>query len=185
MGLSPYDFIVNHSEKDRLRFQSFKHRTFNLDDSLAFLTVLQDYYRENSSLERLFGQGIVQGLNTYHELFNDNPWVLRRTLKHIPSPIGGSACKRMNMFLRWMVRKDEAGVDFGIWESIKPAELYIPLDVHVGRVARQYGLLSRMQNDWKAVVELTDSLRHLDPLDPVKYDFALFSLGVNGQSPNQ
>lgn len=178
MHESPYDFILHHTESDRLKFLTFKHRTFNCDDTLALLHVLQQFYQKNESLEFLFQDGIESGLIKYHHLYRDNPDVQGRTLKHIPSPEGGSACKRMNMFLRWMVRNDDSGVDFGIWQSIKPSELLIPLDIHVGRVARKLGLLTRKQNDWKAVVELTQSLRLLDPSDPVKYDYALFSLGV-------
>lgn len=183
MGPSPYEFIVNHREKERKRFEDFKHRTFNYTDTLYFLDRLQRHYRHNESLESAFLQedktaGIHHSLSLFHERFFDVDYAPKRTRKHISTPQRKSSCKRLNMFLRWMVRKDKKGVDFGLWEKITPDQLMMPLDVHVGRVARKMGLLERKQNDWLAVEELTEKMRQFDPSDPVKYDFALFGMGV-------
>ena len=163
MAPSPYQFIMQHTEEQRESFINFRHRTFNFDDSLAFLHVLQQYYRQHQSLESLFSQGIEQGLHKLHSLWADDPLIQRRSLKHISTPYRKAACKRINMFLRWMVRQDASGVDFGVWKNINPAALYIPLDLHVGRIARGLGLLQRRQDDWQAVCELTAQLRRLDP----------------------
>ncbi|HFA47786.1 MAG TPA: TIGR02757 family protein [Bacteroidetes bacterium] len=185
MDGAPYDFIVNHLEKDRERFLAFKHRTFQPTDTLYFLQFLQWFYKKHGSLEEAFLSGLDKkdghtgnALRGFHELFFSLPEAPKRTRKHVATPATKSACKRLNMFLRWMVRKDKNGVDFGIWKKIKPAQLLIPLDVHVDRVARKFGLLERKQRDWLAVLELTGKLRELDADDPVKYDFALFGLGV-------
>lgn len=185
MDNAPYDFIVNHEEKDLVRFLNFKHRTFNATDLLYFIHFFTDYYSKNDSLENAFSQFISnddihvqKGLEGFNRLFfslNDAP---QRTHKHIASPTKNSSCKRLNMFLRWMVRKDKNGVDFGIWCNIKPAQLLCPLDVHVNRVARKLSLVETPQSNWKAVLELTDNLRQLDPNDPAKYDYALFGLGI-------
>ncbi|MCC7464619.1 MAG: TIGR02757 family protein [Saprospiraceae bacterium] len=185
MDQAPYDFVRNHTEQDRARFLSFKHRTFQATDTLWFLEFFQQYYRQQHSLETAFARHLSATDNTvenalagfHHDFFN-HPLAPERTRKHVATPERGSSCKRLNMFLRWMVRQDEAGVDFGIWRQIKPSQLLIPLDVHVDRVARQLGLLERRQTDWQAVLELTARLREFDPDDPVKYDFALFGLGV-------
>lgn len=182
MDNSPYDFIRNHQEKDRQRFAAFVHRTFQYTDTLYFLTFLQKYYQKNDSLESLFqcrnASNIKDGLVRFHNAFFSIKDAPARTRKHIATPDRNSACKRINMFLRWMVRTDSHGVDFGIWKEIKPSQLFIPLDVHVDRIARKLGLLHRKQTDWLAVVELTDHLTQLDPTDPVKYDYALFGMGV-------
>ncbi len=185
MEYAPYDFVLNHKEMDRKRFLDFRHRTFQPTDVLYFLTFFQHYYQRNDSLEDAFIRGldptdptIEKGLNNFYELFFSIPSVPKRTRKHIATPIKKSACKRLNMFLRWMVRKDDKGVDFGLWNKIKPSQLLIPLDVHVDKVARRLGLLGRKQMDWQAVLELTEKLRRFDSEDPVKYDFALFGLGV-------
>ena len=185
MDGAPYDFILNHEEQDRARFLEFKHRTFNSTDTLYFLHFLQDYYRKNRSLEDAFTRHlptnaphIGPALAGFHELFFSLKDAPDRTRKHIATPRRKSSCKRLNMFLRWMVRRDDKGVDFGLWQQIKPNQLLIPLDVHVDRVARQLDLLSRKQTDWQAVLELTEQLRMFDPEDPVKYDFALFGMGV-------
>lgn len=186
MGDSPYEFILNHQPKDRRSFESFRHRTFQPTDTLYFLAFLQDYYRRYDSLESAFAvtngdpgrEGMFDRLSCFHELFFAHEWAPQRTRKHVSTPVRGSSCKRLNMFLRWMVRKDDRGVDFGIWNSISPAELMIPLDVHVHRVATRLGLLQRTQSDWKSVDSLTHTLRTLDPADPVRYDFALFGMGV-------
>jgi len=183
MGDSPYDFIVNHKEKDRKRFEFFKHRTFQYTDTLYFLEFLQWYYRNHASLEAHFAgfEDMKPALNAFHDLFFHLENAPKRTVKHIASPAKNSSCKRLNMFLRWMVRKDESGVDFGLWSRIPPAILMIPLDVHVERVARKLGLLTRKQRDWKAVVELTENLRKFDPDDPVRFDYALYGMGVLGR----
>ena len=184
MGGEPYRFIMEHSAQDRKSFLQFKHRTFNADDTIYFLHFLQKYYRENESLESAFmsepvPNKIEAGISNFHRLFTGDELMLRRTGKHVSTPARNTACKRLNMFLRWMVRKDDQNVDFGLWSRISMSDLMIPLDVHVGRVARQLGLLTRVQDDWKSVVELTENLRLLDAEDPVRYDYALFSIGVN------
>lgn len=185
MDHAPYDFMVNHTEEDRARFMDFKHRTFQSLDTLWFLEYLQRYYRQHHSLETAFARHLQTADTTvenallgFHDDFFADPDAPSRTRKHVATPARGSTCKRLNMFLRWMVRKDDAGVDFGVWRNIKPAQLLMPLDVHVERVARRLGLLQREQTDWKAVLELTENLRAFDAEDPVKYDFALFGLGV-------
>lgn len=186
MDNAPYDFILNHEEKDREKFKNFKHRTFNYTDTLYFLEFFQTYYRENDSLEEAFMHGINEGsknleigLVHFHEKFFDLPFAPDRTKKHIATPARNSACKRINMFLRWMVRKDQAGVDFGIWNKIKPAQLIAPCDVHVDRIGRKLGLITRNQTDWLTALELTENFLKMDAEDPVKYDFALFSLGID------
>lgn len=179
MGSSPHEFILNHRERDRAKFSEFKHRTFTYTDTLGFLHFLQRIYREHESLEVLFTNSIPTGLDHLRSLMSDDELIPRRTLKHLSSPAQNSACKRLNMFLRWMVRSDQEGVDFGLWKSISSSALYIPLDVHVGNTARRLDLLDRKQNDWKAVLELTEKLRILDANDPVRYDYALFGSGVN------
>jgi len=184
MDGAPHDFMVNHEEIDRKKFLNFKHRTFQATDTLYFLEFLSSFYKKNKSLESAFSDGIKatdvtteNGLAHFHELFFSLPDAPQRTRKHIATPIRKSTCKRLNMFLRWMVRKDDNGVDFGIWDNIKPSQLLIPLDVHVDRVGRSLGLIKRKQTDWKTVLELTEELRKFDPDDPVKYDFALFGTG--------
>ncbi len=185
MDNSPYDFIKNHEENDLKSFLSFKHRTFNDVDTLYFLQFLQQYYQKNDSLESAFfdgmsitDQNVENGLKYFRNLFFSLPFAPDRTKKHIATPERNSACKRINMFLRWMVRNDNNGVDFGIWSQIKPSQLICPLDVHVDRVARKLGLIERKQTDWKTAVELTHNLKKIDVNDPVKYDFALFGIGV-------
>jgi len=192
MGDSPYDFIVNHNEEDRKPFLDFKHRTFQPTDTLYFLEFFQQFYRQNESLEFGFSQfiqsdspDISPALSGFHELFFNLPDSPQRTRKHVATPVRKSTCKRLNMFLRWMVRQDKMGVDFGIWKNIKPAQLMIPLDVHVERIARKFGLIKRKQRDWKTVVELTAQLRKFDANDPAKYDFALFGYGVEEKSRKQ
>jgi len=164
--------------------QGFKHRTFRDDDLYYFIEFLKHHYSKNDSLESAFtkyfnhnGPTIESGLIGFKEYFFSEEH-LRRTEKHISSPQQNSTCKRLNMFLRWMVRKDDKGVDFGIWDSISPSQLVCPVDVHVARVAKRFDLLKRKQVDWQAALELTEHLRQLDPKDPVKYDFALFGLGI-------
>jgi len=187
MDHSPYDFILNHQENDLKKFTAFKHRTFNATDLLYFLHFLQYHYNRSDSLEEAFspvdnpgGQPVAMKarLISFHEYFFSLDHAPTRTRKHISTPVNGSACKRLNMYLRWMVRKDLQGVDFGIWKNITPDQLICPLDVHVERVARKLKLIQRKQTDWKAAKELTNNLKKLDPEDPVKYDYALFGLGV-------
>ena len=175
----PYKFVLNHSDKDCEALYNFKHRTFNGEDFVYFIKALRHLYKDHGGLEQSFGNsgGIAEKINGFKRLFFEleHP---DRTTKHVSDPIKGSSAKRINMYLRWMVRNDKRQVDLGIWQSLKPSELYCPLDVHSGNTARKLGLLVRKQNDWKAVVELTQNLRKMDPLDPIKYDFALFGLGV-------
>lgn len=183
MDNKPYDFISGHSPGDLKQLEDFAHRTFNSTDLLFFVHRLKRFYNEEGSLEKAFFKKVdsdTEGaLTGFRRRFFDDPFAPPRTGKHIASPEKGSACKRLNMFLRWMVRKDDRKVDLGIWTRTTPAKLYCPLDVHVARAGRELGLLTRKQNDWKACVELTDNLRQLDAEDPVKYDYALFGAGIN------
>jgi len=181
MDMQPYDFCLNQDLGRLKRLLGFKHRTFNPTDLLYFVEFLQYHYKHNHSLETAFtkwGDGVEQMLIGFHHYFFSLEEVPARTKKHIATPEKGSNCKRLNMFLRWMVRIDDKGVDFGIWKNIKPSQLICPVDVHVARVAKRLGLLQRKQTDWNAAIELTEELRKLDADDPVKYDFALFGLGV-------
>ena len=185
MDNAPYDFIVNHVEKDRKRFLDFKHRTFQPTDTLYFLEFLQWYYQNHDSLQSAFSQFITNddenikpALIGFSDLFFSLEDAPHRTKKHIPTPLRKSTCKKLNMFLRWMVRDDAKGVDFGIWKDINTSQLMIPIDVHVERIAKKLGLLNRRQRDWTAVEELTQALKKYDPNDPVKYDFSLFGIGV-------
>jgi uncharacterized protein (TIGR02757 family) len=185
MDGAPHDFILGHQEKDLKKFLQFKHRTFNATDTLYFIEFFNYYYQKHDSLEDAFSASLTKksvnvesGLAGFHDLFFSLEDAPHRTKKHIATPIRKSTCKRINMFLRWMVRKDKGGVDFGIWNKIKPAQLLCPLDVHVDRVGRKLGLIERKQTDWETVLELTENLRSFDAKDPVKYDFALFGIGV-------
>ncbi len=183
MDNAPHDFILNHEEKDLKNLMDFKHRTFNTTDTLYFVEFLKQHYLKHESLEDAFLKSEIknsqaEALSEFHNYFfslEDSP---HRTRKHVATPVRGSTCKRMNMFLRWMVRKDKSGVDFGLWKKLKPSQLLIPLDVHVDRTARKLGLIKRKQTDWETVVELTENLKQFDPKDPVKYDFALFGISV-------
>jgi uncharacterized protein (TIGR02757 family) len=184
MDNSPYEFIMSANENELLRFTRFVHRTFNGTDCIYFLRGLRYIYSNFGSMEDVILQGmkdsgsVKDGLSQLRLTFFSLPHAIRNE-KHFADVTGGAAGKRLNMFLRWMVRNDNFGVDFGIWKKIDPATLYIPLDLHSGNTARRLGLLTRKMNDWKAVEELTAILREFDPADPVKYDFALFGLGVN------
>jgi len=187
MDNAPHDFVLNHQESDLKQFLNFKHRTFNATDTLYFLHFFQDYYRQHDSLEHAFSSHlskgdvtIEKGLIGFHDFFSNSENFPARTRKHIATPLRKSSCKRLNMFLRWMVRKDDKGVDFGIWNQVKPAQLVCPCDVHVDRVARLLGLIKRPVTDWQTAMELTASLRSLSPTDPARYDFALFGLGIEG-----
>lgn len=182
---APHDFVCNHQESDLKKLVDFKHRTFNYTDLLYFVHFLKKHYTSNRSLESAFLQGLgpedknVQGaLEGFHNYFCASPYFPVRTRKHVATPARKSACKRLNMFLRWMVRHDNNKVDFGIWKNIQPSQLIIPLDVHVQRVALELGILKRTQSDFSAALELTEVLKELDPKDPVKFDYALFGMGV-------
>ena len=179
---SPYDFVINHKEKDLTLINKSIHRTFNQIDLNYFIRSLKNIYNKHGGIENILsnrdnGDSLQERISYFKELFFsiDHP---ERTKKHLPSPLNGSSAKRFNMFLRWMVRSNERGVDFGIWNKINRSELSIPLDVHTGRIARELGLLSRSLNDHKSVNEIDLKLREMDPFDPVKYDYALFGLGV-------
>lgn len=172
---------MNEDLKRLKKLSGFKHRTFNTTDLLYFIEFLQYHYHNHDSLETAFtkwGNDVVAMLSGFHHYFFSLDDVPARTKKHIATPIKKSNCKRLNMFLRWMVRTDGKGVDFGIWKNIHPSQLICPVDVHVARVAKRLGLLSRKQIDWQAAVELTEQLKKFDVHDPVKYDFALFGLGA-------
>ena len=179
MDRQPHDFILNFTESDLEPFASFVHRTFNGQDCTYFLHALQNIYRNHGGLQAAFttGKGGIYGcITAFRQLFFELPHPAR-VQKHVSNPHKGASAKRLNMFLRWMCRKDKRGVDFGLWD-IPMSELHLPLDVHTGNVARKLGLLARKQNDWKAVEEVTANLKKLDAEDPIKYDFALFGLGV-------
>jgi uncharacterized protein (TIGR02757 family) len=182
MGQSPYDFIMTYDQKDLKRFNGFVHRTFNYDDLCFFLKSLKNIYQNFGGLESIFEKNVTEqsiqfAISEFKKIFFaiEHP---SRTKKHISDPLENSSAKRINMYLRWLVRNDKKGVDFGLWKNISPAVLSCPLDVHSGNVARKLGLLNRKQNDAKAVFELDSTLRMLDKFDPVKYDFALFGLGA-------
>lgn len=183
MDFNPYDFILNYHEVDLKAFKAFKHRTLNGDDCIFFLRSLKNIYQDHGGLENVFiksndcSGNIKESIINFRKIFLE-PTHPKRVEKHISNPVANSAAKRINMFLRWMVRKDKYGVDFGIWNKIRMSDLICPLDVHSGNVARKLGLLNRRQNDWKAAVELTNKLKEFDNNDPVKYDYALFGLGI-------
>jgi uncharacterized protein (TIGR02757 family) len=181
MNNEPYEFVLNSGKKDWKDFGEFVHRTFQSSDAVYFISALQNIYRHHGGLEKVFSEGskkdMKDGIQYFRNVFlGIDPKA--RTAKHIANVEKNASAKRINMFLRWMIRNDKRGVDFGLWKSISPSLLYCPLDIHSGRVARKLGLLDRKQDDWKAVNELTMNLRKLDSKDPVKYDFALFGLGV-------
>lgn len=186
MGNSPFDFIMNYDKKDIPYLKDFKHRTFNALDLDFFISSLKNIYTNHNGLENVFTSpidststnlydSIENFRNIFFESIEDSKF---RTFKHVASPAKGSASKRINMYLRWLVRQDKKGVDFGIWKNISPSLLSCPLDVHSGNVSRALGLLNRKQDDWRAVDELDRNLRKMDATDPVKYDFALFGLGI-------
>ncbi len=182
LGNSPYDFVLNHQPHHLDKIEHFVHRTFNVDDFKYFIIALQHIYKNHGGMENVFSKNATSNstqaaIHEFKKIFFEIPH-LERTKKHISDPLNGSAAKRINMFLRWMVRNDKTGVDFGIWKSLSPAQLSCPLDIHSGNVARKLGLLTRKQNDAKALAELDTNLRKMDKSDPVKYDFALFGLGV-------
>ena len=182
LGHAPFDFVINHGDTDLKPLLSFVHRTFNGEDLIQFVESLKHIYTHHNGLEAVFSKyakndSLQKSIHHFKTHFFEIEH-LKRTQKHISDPLKNSAAKRINMFLRWMVRQDQTGVDFGIWKSLPPSQLSCPLDVHSGNVARKLGLLKRRQNDSKALAELDNALRKLDASDPVKYDFALFGLGV-------
>jgi len=190
MDSAPYQFLINHTESDLKPFEKFKHRTFNATDALYFIESLSTYYRNHETLEDAFLATPEQvlknpdfpmeaGLINFHNKFFSLPDYPPRTIKHVSTPARKSACKRLNMFLRWMVRQNSQGVDFGIWKKLSPAQLVCPCDVHVERVARKLKLIKGKGMNWQTALELTSNLRKLDAADPVKYDFALFGLGIS------
>lgn len=180
MDNSPYDFTINHSTSDLKRFSKAVHRTFNGEDLVFFIKSLKNIYINHNGLESVLANSpdVFSNLANFYKIFFEIDH-LPRTRRHVANVESGSAAKRLNMYLRWMVRDDKRGVDFGLWKNVPASSLFIPLDLHSGRIARLLGLLNRNQNDWKAVNELTTELRKFDPADPVKYDFALFGAGVN------
>lgn len=184
MDQQPFEFVMGHSEKDLLPFKKFVHRTFNGMDCIFFIRSLRNLYENHGGLEGAFAKetgrkdsSVKNAIAGFRGLFLETPHQVR-VEKHVSNPLAKSSAKRLCMYLRWMVRNDKMGVDFGIWKSIKPSQLCLPLDVHTGNVSRKLGLLHRTQNDWQAVEEITEMLRNMDSRDPVKYDFALFGLGA-------
>lgn len=181
MDMQPYEFVLHHSDNDLKKLLHFKHRTFNATDLLYFIEFFKFHYSNNKTLETAFtkwGDDIEQMLTGFHHYFFSLEHVPNRTKKHIATPYKNSNCKRLNMYLRWMVRKDKMGVDFGIWKNISPSQLICPVDVHVARVAKRFNIIQTNKMNWQTAIELTDYLRTLDANDPVKYDFALFALGI-------
>ncbi|KPM49824.1 TIGR02757 family protein [Jiulongibacter sediminis] len=185
MDNSPYEFILNHRDEDLKHFQNFKHRTFNDTDTLYFIEALKSIYNNHNGLEGAFSKklssnddSVKNALISFKDIFFNLPDFPERTQKHISSPARNSACKRINMYLRWMVRKDDKGVDFGLWEGIKPSQLICPCDVHVERTAKLLGLTTLEKPNWKMAEQITENLKAFDCEDPVKYDFALFGLGI-------
>lgn len=181
MNMRPYSFCLHHRPEELKKLLEFKHRTFKTTDLLYFIEFFKQHYNHHETLEKAFtmhGHTIEEMLIGFHHYFFSLEDVPLRTEKHISTPERDSTCKRLNMFLRWMVRNDNKGVDFGIWKNISPSQLICPIDLHVGRVARRFNLLERKQTDWQAALDLTNNLRQFDKNDPVKYDFALFGLGV-------
>lgn len=181
MGNNPYDFVMNATNNQIDAIDNIVHRTFNSEDFQYFIKSLRNIYVNHGGLENVFSANnsinLQNRISEFKKIFFEIDHLLRTT-KHISDPLKGSSSKRINMFLRWVSRKDTNGVDFGIWNTVSPSELSCPLDVHSGNVARALGILKRKQNDQKALIELDEALRKFDPSDPVKYDFALFGLGV-------
>ena len=178
----PHDFVLNHSDSDYKILEKFVHRTFNGNDCVYFIRSLKNIYQNHDGLQSVFENGfqkeseVKSALTEFYNVFFEIGG--ERSRKHVSNVEKGASAKRLNMFLRWMIRKDKTGVDFGLWNGIPQSELLLPLDIHTGNVARKLGLLQRKANDWKAVEEVTQNLRKFDPADPIKYDFALFGLGA-------
>jgi uncharacterized protein (TIGR02757 family) len=190
MDDSPYDFVISASETEIEKLNTFIHRTFQGTDCVFFIRSLRNIYKHHKGLEHAFSSNLIKSGNVFECLVNFRKSFFAiphpiRTMKHIANVEANASAKRLNMFLRWMVRHDDGGVDFGLWKKIPMSALMLPLDVHTGNVARELGILKRTQNDWKAVEEVTAILRSFDPKDPVKYDFALFGMGVDKKSATQ
>ena len=188
MDGQPHSFILKNQDKGQKRLSGFRHRTFSEEDILYFTHFLYQWYAHHDSLEDAFSDGLTKGdstvqgaLENFHNRFIDLSGFHKKAYRHVSSPLRKSACKRLNMFLRWMVRKDNKGVDFGLWQKIHPSQLICPLDLHVHRVAGRLALITRKHSDWQTAIELTNSLKKFDKQDPVKYDFALFGLGISGK----
>ena len=186
MDNSPYDFIINANEKDLLKLTHFKHRTISSEDIIYIIRFLSKFYKNNDSLELIFSKflntdsiNIEKSLIGFHNTIFNGQELDFKTRRHLPSPLKGSACKRINMFIRWMVRKDKYNIDFGIWNNIKPSQLICPCDIHVINVANHLKIISQKKSTWKTALELTNNLKLLNKEDPLKYDFALFGTGVN------
>lgn len=188
----PYTFITQHQDSDLKKCLGFVHRTFNTDDLLTMIAFLKEIYLKDGGLEKAFSRhisnkdsNVENALNGFRKEFETSNSFLKRTAKHIAYPAAGSACKRLNMFLRWMVRNDNCGVDFGIWKSILTSQLICPLDIHVIQQAYALGLISSEKSNWKTAIELTENLKKFDSNDPVKYDFALFGMGIENKNNKQ
>jgi uncharacterized protein (TIGR02757 family) len=182
---APFEFIMGHQPSDLKRFETFKHRTFNYTDTLYFIQFFNRHFSTNTSLETAFSTEynaaettVEAAINRFYTHFFADEFAPKRTQKHISAPFKKSACKRICMFLRWMVRKDALGVDFGLWNNIRPSQLVCPLDVHAQRTAEELLLVAPGAANWNKALELTEALRKFDPLDPVKYDFALYGMGI-------
>lgn len=186
MDHAPYDFVMNAGERDLKIFGKFVHRTFNGIDCLYFIRALQNIYTNHGGLEAVFqtgydaGNGIYGTLEYFRMIFLEQ-FHEQRTEKHLADVTRNASAKRLNMYLRWMVRRDKQEIDFGLWNNIPASSLMLPLDIHTGNVARALGMLQRSQNDWKSVQEVTDVLRQFDPEDPVRYDYAMFGMGLSGE----
>lgn len=185
MDEAPHQFMVQHQESDLQKMMSFAHRTFNATDLFYFIAFFKFHYSQHNSLEDAFVPGnkckeetVEQALVHFHNYFFSLEEYPERTKKHIATPARKSACKRLNMYLRWMVRKDKMGVDFGLWKKINPAQLICPLDVHVANVARRFGLIHNTNSNWQNALSLTEQLKTLNEKDPALYDYALFGLGA-------
>jgi len=185
MDEAPYQFMVQHQESDLKKMMTFAHRTFNATDLFYFIEFFKFHYSIHNSLEDAFvsehkykEENVEQALIHFHNYFFSLPDFPERTRKHIATPARKSACKRLNMYLRWMVRKDKLGVDFGLWKKINPSQLICPLDVHVANVAHRFGLLPNTNSHWQNAVALTEQLKSLNEKDPALYDYALFGLGA-------
>ena len=183
MDNAPFQFVMHHADSDLKNLLGFKHRTFTEADALFLVAGLKEMYSRKGGMEALFTvpashESVESGINRFYDFWMQLPYALPRFKKHLASPARKSACKRINMFLRWMVRKDEIGVDFGLWSSIRPHQLVCPCDVHVERIGRQLGLIQSPRLNWNTALELTRNLKKFDPQDPVKYDYALFMMGI-------
>ena len=185
MDDSPADFVRNASASELAHLQSYVHRTFNGQDFTDFVLAIRGITERWGGIGEFFEQNYVatQSIPQVLSLFRKEFFSIEHNPhceKHLSSIDKGAACKRLNMYLRWFVRRDDRGVDFGLWEKIPMSALYLPLDVHTGNMGRALGLLTRKQSDWKATDEITRSLREFCSDDPVRYDYSLFGAGIDG-----